>query len=100
MSETAPLSNPSYMDDGQSSGPDLHLVRDVGVVASVEIGRRQITLADAMNIAPGAIIQLNREIDSLLDLRINGQLVAKGEVIVVDNDFGIRIVEIIEDGQS
>jgi len=82
-----------------AGAPDLTLVRDVNVVASVEIGRRQLTLADAMNISPGAIIQLNKEIDSLLDLRINGQLVARGEVIVVDNDFGIRIVEIIEDGQ-
>lgn len=79
------------------SGPDLSLVRDVNVTASVEVGRRQLKLSDALNIAPGAIIQLEREIDAPLDLLINGQIVARGEVVVVDNDFGIRIVEVVDE---
>ena len=97
MNEAIPTETPGLAED---YAPDLSLVRDVNVVASVEVGRRQMTLADALNIAPGAIIQLNREIDSPLDLRINGQLVARGEVVVVDNDFGLRIVEVVDDPQA
>ena len=50
-----------------------------------------------MSIAPGSIIQLEREIDAPLDLLINGEVVAKGEVVVVDSDFGLRIVEVLDD---
>lgn len=90
------MNDPAVETQPIEQGPDLSLVRDVHVTASVEVGRKQLRLADALNIAPGAIIQLDREIDSPLDLLINGQIVARGEVVVVDNDFGIRIVEIID----
>ena len=80
--------------------PDLSLVRDVQVVATVEVGRRTLKLSEAMSIAPGSIIQLEREIDSPLDLLINGQVVARGEVVVVDSDFGLRIVEVLDDPQA
>jgi flagellar motor switch protein FliN/FliY len=53
-----------------------------------------------MSIAPGSIVQLEREIDSPLDLLINGQVVARGEVVVVDGDFGLRIVEVLDDPQA
>ena len=73
-------------DQPSSEAPDLSLVRDVRVTATVEVGRRQMKLSEAMSIAPGSIIQLEREIDSPLDLLINGQVVARGEVVVVDSD--------------
>lgn len=85
-------------DQPQSpSTPDLSLVRDVQVTATVEVGRKNLKLSEAMSIAPGSIIQLEREIDSPLDLLINGQVVARGEVVVVDSDFGLRIVEVLDD---
>mgnify|MGYP001150487236 CR=1 FL=1 len=76
--------------------PDLTPVGDVVVTASVEIGRRQITIQEAQSITTGTIIQLDREIDTPMDLLINGQVVARGEVVVVDNEFGLRIVEIVD----
>lgn len=87
-------------DQPSSEAPDLSLVRDVRVTATVEVGRRQMKLSEAMSIAPGSIIQLEREIDSPLDLLINGQVVARGEVVVVDSDFGLRIVEVLGDEPS
>ena len=87
-------------DQPSSEAPDLSLVRDVRVTATVEVGRRQMKLSEAMSIAPGSIIQLEREIDSPLDLLINGQVVARGEVLVVDSDFGLRIVEVLGDEPS
>lgn len=79
-----------------STGPDLTPVGDVTVTASVEVGRRQLTIHEALGITNGSIIQLNREIDAPLDLLINGRVVARGEVVVVDNEFGLRIVEIVD----
>ena len=87
-------------DQPSAEAPDLSLVRDVRVTATVEVGRRQMKLSEAMSIAPGSIIQLEREIDSPLDLLINGQVVARGEVVVVDSDFGLRIVEVLGDEPS
>ena len=87
-------------DQPSSEAPDHSLVRDVRVTATVEVGRRQMKLSEAMSIAPGSIIQLEREIDSPLDLLINGQVVARGEVVVVDSDFGLRIVEVLGDEPS
>jgi flagellar motor switch protein FliN/FliY len=83
-----------------AAGPDLSRVRDVQVTATVEVGRRTLKLSEAMSIAPGSIVQLEREIDSPLDLLINGQVVARGEVVVVDGDFGLRIVEVLDDPQA
>lgn len=88
------------MTDQPVSAPDLSLVRDVQVTATVEVGRRQLKLSEAMSIAPGSIIQLEREIDAPLDLLINGEVVARGEVVVVDSDFGLRIVEVLDDPQG
>lgn len=82
-----------------SSAPDLTPVGEVVVTASVEVGRRQLKISDALAITNGTIIQLEREIDTPLDLLINGELVARGEVVVVDNEFGLRVVEII-DGET
>lgn len=86
--------------DSGAADPDLTRVADAVVTASVEVGRRQLKIGEALNITTGAIIQLDREIDAPLDLLINGQLVARGEVVVVDNEFGLRIVEIIEDPRA
>lgn len=88
------------MTDQPVDSPDLSLVRDVQVTATVEVGRRTLKLSEAMAIAPGSIIQLEREIDAPLDLLINGEVVARGEVVVVDSDFGLRIVEVLDDPQA
>lgn len=83
-----------------ATGPDLAPVGDVVVTASVEVGRRDLKITDALKITTGTIIQLDREVDTPLDLMINGKLVARGEVVVVDNEFGLRVVEIVEQDPS
>lgn len=75
---------------------DLDRLVDVLVDVTVELGRTRMTLGQALEIGPGAVIPLDRTAGSPLALKVNGQLVARGEVVVVDDVYGLRIAEIIE----
>ncbi len=76
------------------AGEDLAGMSDVKVTASVEVGRADLTIGQALNMTPGSIIELDRQSDQPLCLLLNGQVVAYGEVVVVDSNFGLRITEI------
>lgn len=75
---------------------DLDRLVDVLVDVTVELGRTRMTLGQALEIGPGAVIPLDRTAGSPLALKVNGQLVARGEVVVVDDVYGLRIAEIIQ----
>ena len=61
----------------------------------MEIGRTNMTLGGALALAPGSIVTLDRAADQPVDLLVNGRPIARGEVIVVDEEFGLRVTEII-----
>lgn len=73
----------------------LHLLRDVEMTLSVEIGRARMTVRELLTLAPGRVVELDRAAGAPADLLVNGRLVARGEVVVVDEDFGLRITEIL-----
>jgi flagellar motor switch protein FliN len=75
---------------------NIAVVHDITVTASVEIGRRAIPLGEATKIAEGTIVPLDRQADEPFDLLINGTPVARGEVVQVDNEFGLRITQVLE----
>lgn len=74
----------------------IELLFDVPVELTVEIGRTTMTVKEVLGLGPGSLIELNRLAGEPAELLINGKLVARGEVVVVDENFGIRITEIIE----
>jgi flagellar motor switch protein FliN/FliY len=76
---------------------DLSPVAGVPVKLTVEVGRRVISIADAAEISTGVIIQLDRQADQPLDVLVNGQVIAKGEVVIIDNEVGVRITEVVDD---
>jgi len=78
---------------GGSAG--LHLLRDVEMTLSVEIGRARMTVAELLTLAPGRVVELDRAAGAPADLLVNGRVVARGEVVVVDEDFGLRVTEIL-----
>jgi flagellar motor switch protein FliN len=83
-----------------SSGPgvqtgDLSLVLDVPVEAAVEIGRTTMTIRETLAIAPGSIIALNRLAGEPVDLLVNGKRIARGEVVAIDEEFGLRVTEVL-----
>ena len=79
-------------------GPEADLRRLSGVPmeASVEIGRTSMTVGDTLDLRPGSIVVLDRMAGEPVDLYVNGTLLASGEVVVVDDQFGLRVNEIVE----
>lgn len=75
-------------------GRNFRLLADIPVRMSVEVGSTQMRLADVMNLAEGSVVELDRQADELLDIMVNGTLVARGEVVTVNGRYGIRVVEI------
>jgi flagellar motor switch protein FliN len=78
----------------------LDLLRDVSMEVTVELGRTRMTVRELLSLSPGAVIELDRAAGSPADLLVNGTLIARGEIVVVDEDFGIRITEILMAGAA
>ena len=72
----------------------LDRLRDVPVELACEIGRTSMTIGEALALAPGSIVGLNRLAGEPVDLLVNGKPIARGEVVVIDEEFGLRITEI------
>ncbi len=79
------------------AGADASLDRlsAVPVELSCEIGRTHMTIGEALALAPGSIVGLNRLAGEPVDLLVNGKPIARGEVVVIDEEFGLRITEIV-----
>ncbi|HKS99852.1 MAG TPA: flagellar motor switch protein FliN [Rugosimonospora sp.] len=81
-----------------SSRGGLDLLHDVEMEVSAELGRTQMSVRELLQLAPGAVVELDRAAGSPSDLLVNGRLIARGEVVVIDENFGIRITEIVPPG--
>jgi flagellar motor switch protein FliN/FliY len=79
-----------------SGAGDLGRLQDVTVELSVEVGRTRMTLGQALALGPGSVVALARSAREPVDLLVNGKQVARGEVVVIDDDFGLRITEVNE----
>ena len=86
----------SGLATGSAAGLDL--LRDVAMEVTVELGRTRMTVRELLSLSPGAVVELDRAAGSPADLLVNGTLIARGEIVVVDEDFGIRITEIVAPG--
>jgi flagellar motor switch protein FliN/FliY len=84
-------------EHGAGMGPPrpLHLLNDVKMQVIAELGRRRMKVRDLAELEPGSVIVLDRAAGSPVDVLVNGALLATGEVVVIDEEFGIRISEII-----
>lgn len=75
------------------SGPASDMILDVNVRITLEIGRTQMAIRDLLKLAPGSIIQFDRPAGDPLDVLVNGRLVAHGEVVMVNEKYGVRFTE-------
>jgi flagellar motor switch protein FliN/FliY len=74
---------------------ELQRLHDVPVELAVEIGRTRMTIGETLALGPGSIVSLNRLAGGPVDLLVNGRPIARGEVVVVDEEFGLRVTEIV-----
>jgi flagellar motor switch protein FliN/FliY len=92
----ADLSGPAAAGRSKDTATtDLSLVLDVPVDLVVEIGRTRMTIRETLGICRGTIISLDRLAGEPADLLVNGRLVARGEVVAIDEEFGLRVTEVI-----
>jgi len=73
----------------------LELLNDVEMEVTAELGRKRIPVRDLLSLTPGAVVELDRAAGSPVDVLVNGTVIARGEVVVIDEEFGIRIVEVL-----
>ncbi len=85
---------------GSAGEADLRRLSDVPVDLTVEIGRTRMTVGETLQLRPGSIVSLNRTAGEPVDLLVNGTRIARGEVVVVDEEFGLRITEVLHETEA
>jgi flagellar motor switch protein FliN/FliY len=74
---------------------NIELLMDVNLPISIELGRTKMSIADILSLGPGAVVELNKLAGEPVDVLVNQRIVAKGEVVVVDEYFGVRITQLM-----
>ncbi len=99
--KSAAIARAQFNDLGPSAGNgakgemNLNLILDVAVTIALEVGRARMPVRELLQLAPGAIVELDRLAGEPLDVLVNGVRIARGEVVVVNEKFGIRLTEVV-----
>jgi len=85
------------LPEGAGLGPPSEVItlRDVPVTVGVELGRVDVPIGELLRMREGSVVELDREVAEPVDVRVNGRLLARGEVVVVDGRFGVRLTELV-----
>ena len=86
----------SDVEAGPQDRSNIDLLLDVRIPVSVEVGRTSMTLDSILDLVPGSVVALEKRVEEPVELRVNGKLVAQGEVVLVDEAYGIRITQIVD----
>lgn len=83
------------LENDVSDTTNLDLLLDVNLQVTVELGRAGLKFREVLNLAPGSVIELDRQTSEPVDILVNGSLLATGEVVVVDDHFAVRITKLL-----
>ncbi len=101
LEEFEPNQAMSMLDDGEEkSAHDLAPVFDVPVNISAVLGKAHLSVAQLLKLGQGSVLELDRKVGEAIDIYVNNRLVARGEVVVVDERLGVTMTEIIKDGDT
>lgn len=95
LSKDSPAASSASTSTMDEQDINLDVILDVPVTISVEIGRTQVPIRDLLRYSQGSVIELDRLVSEPLDVLVNNTLIAHGEVVVVDEQFGIRLTDVI-----
>ena len=80
---------------GPDSRPNIEVILDVPVTLSLEVGRAQMSVGKLLRLTQGSVVELDRGAGEPLDVLVNGALVAHGEIVIVNDKFGIRLTDVL-----
>jgi flagellar motor switch protein FliN/FliY len=89
-------SNAAMLTSGEPGKIDINYLLDVNLQVTVEVGRRQIYISQLLGWGPGSIVELDKLVGEPLNLLVNSKPVAKGEVVVVNDKFAVKIISILD----
>jgi flagellar motor switch protein FliN/FliY len=95
-----PLASDAAVDLDNKNAADLAPVFDVPVHISAVLGRASLSVAQLLQLSQGSVLELDRKVGEAIDIYVNNRLVARGEVVVVDERLGVTMTEIIKDGDA
>ena len=97
----APVDDVAYHDDaGARIAADLEAVFDVPVQVSAVLGRSKMDVGELLKLGPGTVLELDRRVGEAIDIYVNNRLVARGEVVLVEDKLGVTMTEIIKAERS
>tara|TARA_B100001996_G_C18471148_1_gene520023 strand:- start:45 stop:380 length:336 start_codon:yes stop_codon:yes gene_type:complete len=86
----------SNAEEMSSDAINQNVVKSIPITLNVEVGKTKLKLKDLMAVAQGTVLELDRSVGELMDIKVNDLVIAKGEVVTVDNNkLGIRVLEIV-----
>jgi len=80
---------------GEAQGRNIELLMDVNLPISIELGRTKMSISDILALGPGSVVELNKLAGEPVDLLVNQKVVARGEVVVIDENFGVRVTQLM-----
>jgi len=89
-----PLQSAGAAEPDLSNGKNIDLLLDINMKVSVELGRTRMAVRDVLGLSSGSVVELDRQAGEPVDILINDRLVARGEVVVIDDRFGVRVTDI------
>jgi len=96
--DAPPVNDLAYNDDDQAAriAADLEAVFDVPVQVSAVLGRSKMDVGELLKLGPGTVLELDRRVGEAIDIYVNNRLVARGEVVLVEDKLGVTMTEIIK----
>ena len=96
--DAPPINDVTYQEDDQAAriAADLEAVFDVPVQVSAVLGRSKMDVGELLKLGPGTVLELDRRVGESIDIYVNNRLVARGEVVLVEDKLGVTMTEIIK----
>ena len=99
-SQTVSMSDAATSEAGYLNAADLEAIFDVPVRVSAVLGRARMDVGELLKLGPGAVLELDRRVGEAIDIYVNNRLVARGEVVLVEDKLGVTMTEIIKADRS
>ena len=88
------FASPATLSDSGPSAGTLDLLMDVQLAMTMRFGARRLLLREVLDLSPGAVVELDRKVQEPVELLLDGKLVARGEVVVIDGNYGLRVTDV------